>query len=208
MNNNIAQMEIKKFKKDIENFIEVSKTFSNENLKVLGEVKDENVKRKLNEKMGFDKEADFIEVEVTMAVPEEILMDLYDIIQMFVQIVETHKCSCKLVRDEKDFINGIKFVNNIIKHEKKGFSITDLIGPDIKVETDKVIVRENFSLSVPVKEDTFRLGANWSVIENGNWKVQKMNKNQYFCYKSYVQNKDVIETIISMYSIVEKYYIE
>ena len=203
INNDIAMMEIEKFQCTVKDFVGECKNFSEKNVSVLGDVKDQDVINMLDETLGELRGTGYLEVELNMAVPKEILMSLYDIIQQFVQICDTHEIVKKLTNEEKNFYYGIKCINNIIKHQKKNFTITDLITPDFKIEPKKLTVLDNNIVSFPIEDDTFRLGANWNKIRKEI--VKKITyKDQINNYKHYIQGRDVIDTTIRMYSIIKK----
>jgi hypothetical protein len=200
--NDIAEMEIEKFNENINSFIEASKAYSQRNVKIKGIAEDKNIKDHLNKMFGDRNDSDYLEVEVSMAIPKEILMSLYDIIQNFVQICETHGFIKKLSSRESKFLSGVKFVNNVIKHRRKDFDITDLIVPDNKVETQYFNQNQHGVMTIPLEDVEFRLAAKWTAVKS-EISNKMRHKDQFINYKRYLQDYDVIDTIIDAKKIID-----
>lgn len=118
MNNSISKMELKKLRMSIKLFIQEYKDYSKRNVKVLGVVDDLETKQQLS-RLGFDKGTDYLAVDIFTEIPENILMSVYDILQSFVQICETHLKNKEFMIEDEEFISGVKCVDNIIKHKSK-----------------------------------------------------------------------------------------
>ena len=200
--NNIAKMEIEMFNKKVHKFIQVSKEYSEKNVKIRGNVDNQNIKNQLNKIWGFQNDRGYLEVELFTEIPKEILMSLCELIQNFVQICETHDLSKPFSNRELEFISGVKFVNNVIKHKKKDFSITDLIVPDFKVEIRNDILDKCGVTIIPLEQVEFRLGANWAAVKREI--ADKMRKKDHLInYKEYLQNYDVFNTVIVAKIIID-----
>ena len=60
---------------------------------------------------------------------------------------------------------------------------------------------------IPVEDDTFRLGANWSELKEEIvkeiWSIKRYKNN-----KHYLQDNDVIDTTIRIYNIINKNFMK
>lgn len=199
--------QLEYLKKRLLEFIEISKEYSARNVHNKGQLSDQNEKNYLRDKFQYQDNIEFLEIQVCMENPKDVLMPLLSLLQEFVQIFETHDYNILLTSEEKDFISGIKFINNMAKHYKNDFSITDLIYPDFKPETDACYLNSSAILSIPIDQVEFRLGASWVEIDNEisrEMYKHKVNKKHHENYKKYLQDYDVIDTIIRAKTIINK----
>ncbi|MBU3157568.1 hypothetical protein LL037_16420 [Clostridium estertheticum] len=68
-------MEIEKFNENIKSFIETSKAYSKKNVQIKGIEQDQKMKNCLNEICGYQKDTSYLQVEVSMEIPKEILKE-------------------------------------------------------------------------------------------------------------------------------------
>lgn len=209
MDDCLIDLELDKFKMDSSEFIETYRGYSNKNVRVLGENKDPIIQSCLNKEFGFDKNTNYTRVEIFGEIPHTVLTKLYDLIESFVQICETHGIISKFREEEKEFLSAAKCIDNIIKHLKKDSSIkiTDFIKPSFYAECSKNarfrISKDGF-ISVPVEDIEYRLGSEW--VEFKQEIVQGMqNKSHFPNYDKYFKGNNVSDTVNTMRAIIKKY---
>ena len=209
MEDSLMILELDKFNNDSLNFIKIYQEYSNKNVKVLGENKDPIIQHYLNKELGFDSNTNYTQVEIFGEIPKNVLTKLYDLIEIFVQICETHGISSGFNEEEKSFLSAAKCVDNIIKHIIKDSSlkITDFIKPSFYTEYSENahfrISKDGF-LSIPIEDIAYRLGSEW--VEFRQEIIHGMKKKTHFSnYDKCFKGKDVCDTVISMHAIIEKY---
>lgn len=72
-----------------------------------------------------------------------------------------HSLRTKEIEKDKQFVSGMRFIHNIIKHQAKQYNITDLIVPDFNIEPNCYLINNNGDILVQLEELDFRLGAKW-----------------------------------------------
>gem|GEM_PF-4578939 len=200
-------MEREKFKKNVKEFAKIYKVYSDKNVNVCGVYEDKTIQEQWNLELGYDKNTDYLEVEIFTEIPNEILMSLYSIVQSFVQICETHALKNDFVKNDKEFLNGAKCIDNIIKHKNKNFEITDIIKPDFKCEyygEDLEVFLKDGKYRISSDDMQFRMGANWVEIKNDIKNEMKIKKWFEF-YDKYFEGNDVYDSVIEMCRIVGDY---
>lgn len=213
INNSMSKMEIKKFYSNVEIFQKEYLDYTKRNVNVLGQVEDEDIIKLANTKFGYEENTGYFAVDMYTEIPEAILISVSDIIQKFVQICETHGISDMLEPEEKKFLSGAKCIDNIIKHKKKKqVSITDFLIPkfDMIVNRSNVGLSKNNELIIPIDSISFEMRADWvSMSEGFVADMKKTTKEVHYPnYQDYFANNDVIDTVIMMINIMNKYIID
>lgn len=114
----------------------------------------------------------------------------------------SHSLRAKEIEKDKQFVSGMKFIYNIIKHQAKQYNITDLIVSDFNIESNCYLINNNGDILVPLEELDFRLGAKWVFANKTLFKEAR--HGQLRNYNKLFKDRDVIEAI----RIIEKYTVQ
>lgn len=209
MTDSLVDLELDKFNNDSVRFIKVYQEYSNKNVKILGENKDPIIQYNLNKELGFDANTNYTQVEIFTEIPKTVLVELYDLIESFVQICETHGINNRFDEEEKSFLSAAKCIDNIIKHMTKDnpLKITDFIKPSFYAEYSEntcLRISKDGSIHIPTEDIKYRLGSEWVELRQEIISGMK-NKSHFSNYDKYFKGKDVCETVISMHKIIKKY---
>ena len=205
MEDSIKKLEIEKFQKGVREFVKIYRNYSERNVKCLGNNEDLEIQKQLNDKFGFESDTNYFQIELFTEIPKDILMGLYDILESFVQICETHDKKREFESEDKDFISAAKCIDNIIKHKKKDFNITDIIKPDFFPgygKNARIKVNQDGTISIPLDDIEFRLGAKWVEIKQ-EIKNGMNNKKHFPNYEKYFMGRDVCDTVIIMSQVIQ-----
>lgn len=208
MEDRLIDLEIDKFKSESLEFIKTIKEYSEKNVKVLGENKDPIIQSYLKKELGFNSNTNYMEVKVFCELPHTVLTKLYNLVEGFVQICETHENDSEFGIEEKEFLSAAKCVDNIIKHLKKDttIKITDFIKPSFYIE---YLPNARFTISkeglyVPIEDIEYRLGSEWVEFRQEIVRGMK-NKSHFHNYDKYFKGNNVCDTVIRMHEIIQKY---
>lgn len=169
-------MKIKDISNKIKIFIKKYRKYVSENLKELRDP----------QHLTLDYEV----VQYTQEVPEEIMNILKDIIQIFVELCLLLK-KASLNAYEKNFLSGIQFINNIMKHTAEDFNITQLLYP-----------------YPAINKDCIYLTVKWECINDEDFaREEKNRKYHYKHYVDFLQKKDVVKTVVDIQRIILKYFL-
>lgn len=201
---NMANLEIESFYETVQRYLDKCNDFTEKNIQVMGVVTDKNIKKIAKDK--FENYNDFFEVQFCNEAPGEILKALCDVIHKFIIIVDTHDVKKLLTKDESNLFYGLKWIDNVLKHQKKNFRITDLVMTDFQCnlkDNESLGIDSCGKVKIPLNKLKFELSAIW-VDAPQNIQFETKYENQVENYNKYLCERDVIDTVMSMVGIIRK----
>lgn len=105
-----------------------------------------------------------------------------------------------MTKDEISFMSGIKYINNILKHEKTNFNPNDVLGPGMLISAQVDDKKDG-----PIIQDvSIEARLVWGDLQNIPEKSKYMSqRDNYF---QYIQKHGILEIMDKLDKIIYKYY--